>query len=596
MFSLRFRRQLRQEVRRWNHEGLIDSQVYWRLARRYDLDRFSEIERGGWWWMALELGLVLGGAVALLLVVLTWGGWLRSAKVILALVCFLGVNVTGYSLWRWATEGWRTLGQGLLLCGALIWGGAMALLGDLFYQGYSGAEFYWLWALGVVAIALSLGLESMGLLGLALMGVAIGVGASQPGLTGGVALLQQHTPLVLALGGLGLAYGTRSVVIFTITLVAIALDWLRWAPLSDPWVGSLVLLLVPSFLWVYPRRIGAIGAQLPILMGQFRGISRSLSLTVLTLLLYGLSFAWFWPDPVPNLSSRAVAGLPYLDLLIYGGVTAFSWLVRLSRPSRSGLILNDRVVGLLMIVPPMLWLWHYSGHPIAVFGPRAINGLLVILAIGLVHDGLALGRRGGFWSGLWVLGAVILSRLIEVETDFLDKVWVFAGCGLLALVAGLLFERRRLWEDEDPDAIAEAHFDEPEVDPQVDPKPDPQAKPAPKLSRSVSRARPRTGDRSMARSMVLGSKLRTESHHEGHPESPTEISTHDRRSVGSRATEGDRSELTDALLADALLADAIAVDGLEASLASPLGHPVGQAETEDQTVIQSGRIALGERP
>jgi uncharacterized membrane protein len=572
MFSLRFRRQLRQEVRRWNHEGLIDSQVYWRLARRYDLDRFSEIERGGWQLMALELALVLGGALALLGVVLTWGGWLRSAKVLLALVCFLGVNVTGYSLWRWASEGWRTLGQGLLLCGALIWGGAMALLGDLFYQGYSGAEFYWLWALGVGTIALSLGLESLGLLGLALIGVAIGVGASQPGLTGGVALLQQHTPLVLALAGLGLAYGTRSVVIFSLTLVAIALDWLRWAPWSDPWVGSLVLLLVPSFLWVYPRRIGSIGSQLPILMGQFRGISRTLSLTILAMLLYGLSFAWFWPDPVPNLSSRAVAGLPYLDLVVYGGVTAFSWLVRLSRPSRSGLILNDRVMAVLVSLPPLLWLWHYSGHPIAVLGPRVINGLLVILAIGLVHDGLTLGRRGGFWSGLLLIGTVILSRLIEVETDFLDKVWVFAGCGLLALVAGLLFERRRLWLDEDPDAIADADRDEP------GPQPGPQPGPAPREIAPMASPKPA---RSMARSMVLESNLRsTEAHPEGHPEFQTYP---DRRSIWSLATEGDRSEL----------ADAIAVEDGEGS---PLGQPLGQPGPEDQTILQSGRIALGERP
>ncbi len=586
MFSSRFRRQLRQEVRRWNHEGLIDSQVYWRLARRYDLDRFSEIERSGGLILALELALVLGGAVALLLVVLTWGGWLRSAKVMLALVCFLGVNVTGYSLWRWASEGWRTLGQGLLLCGALIWGGAMALLGDLFYQGYSGAEFYWLWALGVVAIALSLGLESMGLLGLGLIGVAIGVGATQPNLSDGLALLQQHTPLVLALAGLGLAYGTRSVVIFSLTLVAIAFDWLRWAPLSDPWLGSLLLLLVPSFLWVYPRRIGRIGAQLPILMGQFRAISRSLSLAVLTLLLYGLSFAWFWPDPVPNLSSRAVAGLPYFDLLVYGGVTAFSWIVRLSRPSRSGLILNDRVVGLLVSLPPLLWLWHYSGHPIAVIGPRVINGLLVILAIGLVHDGLTLGRRGGFWSGLLLIGTVILSRLIEVETDFLDKVWVFAGCGLLALVAGLLFERRRLWEDADPDAIADGTGDEPEPDPRPQPGQG-QRETAPQTAPQTV---PQTA-RSMARSMVLESNLRsTEAHPESYPEFhryPKMNDQADRRSMGSLAPEGDRGDE---------LADAIASDDLENSLLKPLVQtPSTKPGAEESTLSQPGRIALGER-
>jgi hypothetical protein len=410
--------------------------------------------------------------------------------------------------------------------------------------------------------------------------------------------LQAHTPLVLAFTGLGLAYGTRSVVIFSVTLVAIALDWLRWAPLSDPWLGSLVLLLVPSFLWVYPRRIGSIGAQLPILMGQFRGVSRSLSLTVLTLLLYGLSFAWFWPDPVPNLSSRAVAGLPYLDLLIYGGVTAFSWIVRLSRPSRSGLILNDRVVGLLASLPPLLWLWHYSGHPIAVFGPRVINGLLVMLAIGLVHDGIALGRRGGFWSGLLVLGTVILSRLIEVETDVLDKVWLFAGCGLLALVAGLLFERRRLWEDEDPDGIDRAALFDATLDAPAVEQP-PQPKKTPSLAspqvRSRSRSKPRSGARSgpraTARSTVVGSKLRETD------AGPIEGATDDRRSIGSRATQGDRAESADARLADARLvdsrlADAIAVDGLEGNLSAPIGQP----DAEDQTVIQSGRIALGERP
>lgn len=451
MFSLRFRRQLRQEVRRWNHEGLIDSQIYWRLTRRYDLDRFSEIERGGWQQTALELLLVLVGAVALVAVVMSWGAWLRSAKVLLALVCFLGVNISGYALWRWGTEGWRTLGQGLLLCGALIWGGAMAMLAELFYQGYGGAEFYWLWSLGVGAVSLALGLESLGLLGLALMGVAIGVGATQPGLSGGVALLQQHTPMALAIGGLGLAYGTRSTVIFVLTLGAISLDWLRWVPVSDPWMGSLLLLLVPGFLWSYPRRIGPIGEQLPILMGQFQRISQGLSLGLLSLLLYALSFAWFWPDPVPNFSSRVVAGLPYLDLLLFAGVTALLWLVRLCRPGRSGLLLNDRLVVVLIGLPPLLWLWHYVGQPITAIAPWVINGLLVILAIGLLHDGVVLGRRAGFWGGIVLGGAVLLSRLIEIETDFLVTVWIFAGCGLLALVAGIWFERRQLWEEQAED-------------------------------------------------------------------------------------------------------------------------------------------------
>jgi hypothetical protein len=111
----------------------------------------------------------------------------------------------------------------------------------------------------------------------------------------------------------------------------------------------------------------------------------------------------------------------------------------------------------------------------------------------------------------------------------------------------------------------------------------------------------------MARSRVLGSKLRTDIHHESRAEGASQ----DRRSAGSRPLEGERSELADAMLADAMLADGLAdaiavdgLDGLEANLSSPIGQsvgqsvgqPIGQSETEDQTVIQSGRIALGERP
>jgi hypothetical protein len=88
--------------------------------------------------------------------------------------------------------------------------------------------------------------------------------------------------------------------------------------------------------------------------------------------------------------------------------------------------------------------------------------------------------------------------------------------------------------------------------------------------------------------MVLGSTLRTEAH----PEAPIEGPIDDRRLIWSRATQGDRSEV-DARLVDARLADAIAVDGLEGNLSAPIGSP---ADADDQTVIQSGRVALGERP
>jgi hypothetical protein len=165
-------------------------------------------------------------------------------------------------------------------------------------------------------------------------------------------------------------------------------------------------------------------------------------------------------------------------------------------------------------------------------------------------------------------------------------------------VAGLLFERRRLWEDEDPDGIDRAALFDATLDAPAVEQP-PQPKKTPSLAspqvRSRSRSKPRSGarsgPRSTARSTVVGSKLRETD------AGPIEGATDDRRSIGSRATQGDRAESADARLADARLvdsrlADAIAVDGLEGNLSAPVGQP----DAEDQTVIQSGRIALGERP
>jgi uncharacterized membrane protein len=141
--SDKFRRQLRQEVEQWHSEGLIDQTVYEQLGDRYKFNDLEASASNRFIIILLGLGSVLLGLGIITFVAANWQAWARELKVTLLLSGFIGINTAGFYLWRRSNAQWqRSLGQALLLLGALAFGANIALMSQLFHQSGQVYQLY----------------------------------------------------------------------------------------------------------------------------------------------------------------------------------------------------------------------------------------------------------------------------------------------------------------------------------------------------------------------------------------------------------------------------------------------------------------------
>jgi uncharacterized membrane protein len=176
----------------------------------------------------MGLGCVLIGMDVLTFVTANWQQLAREWRVMMLLSLFIAVNVAGFYLWREPNGGKQRLGQGLLLLGTLILGGNMGLMGQMFHVRGDSSQLMIAWAIGVLLMAYSLRLTSLGIFAQILMGM----GYWQIYTTGQWAIdradidpnwtyfVYQHMPIAEIVLFLPLAYICRSQAIFTLTGIA----------------------------------------------------------------------------------------------------------------------------------------------------------------------------------------------------------------------------------------------------------------------------------------------------------------------------------------------------------------------------------------
>ncbi len=469
MVSDKFRRQLRQEASQWQTDGLITTIQHQQLAERYEFARLETAARDRFVIILVGLGSILLGLGAITFVAANWQALSRELKVGLLLALFGGVNTAGFYLWKHplgqmaGQERWqRRLGQGLLLLGGLLLGANMALMGQIFHRGGSAYELCLVWGLGVLAMAYSLRLTSLGVLSLLLMGMGYwlgmqeltGVGA-QPGLNE----LMQYMPIVAGVLFIPLAYWCRSRVIFGMGAIAIISSFevgladVGRLFLYPPGIGmAIAFTLPPALLWGYDDRLWGRLFRQPHSSQPFRPLARGLAICWLAVLIYGLSFHWLWSGTAlitrTSLPPQALlsASLPFLPNLIgLAGWTLVEWfeLFRSGTSARSRwrLDLTSGSIFCFLVITAVVTRWHWSVMPIVANATFIFNVLLFLIAAGLVREGLALGQRRLFWFGLVLLVVQIMSRMLEYETGLLLKSLVFLLCGVGVIFIGLWFER-----------------------------------------------------------------------------------------------------------------------------------------------------------
>ena len=100
MSTENFRRQLRAESERWWREGLIDAQLYEQLATRYQFEHIEAATGNRFISILIGLGGILLGLGAITLVAANWQDWSRTLRMVVIFGAFIGVNTTGFYLWR----------------------------------------------------------------------------------------------------------------------------------------------------------------------------------------------------------------------------------------------------------------------------------------------------------------------------------------------------------------------------------------------------------------------------------------------------------------------------------------------------------------
>jgi len=450
VISEKFRRQLRQEAGLWKAEGLIDDGIYRQLGDRYQFDSLEQAASNRFVVILMGLGGILLGLGAITFVAANWQEWPRSLRVILLLGILVGFDAGGFHLWQHPTSGSKQrLGIALLLCGAVCLGANIALMAQMFHIGGSPYGLYVVWGLGVLAMAYSLRLRSLGVLSLLLLafGYWLGVAyALEPGEASWIDFLIRHMAIAASILFVPLAYWCESRIIFVMALLLIipSLTTTMGAiiPIYQlPGLGAaLALILPPAVLWAYDDSL------LPgIDSRRFRSLARSFALWLLGILFFSLSFNGVWDIEASDFED-ILPGSAFLlvDVLIFIALALWEWF-RLARPDRTkqywGVDSVTAAIGGFLAATGLVTFWHISISPIPEIATYIFNILMFLLATGAVRIGLTQGSRAAFWGGMVLLILQIISRLFEYDTELLLKAFVLVLCGIGVIVAGLWFER-----------------------------------------------------------------------------------------------------------------------------------------------------------
>lgn len=457
MTSDKFRHQLRHEAQLWQTEGIIDASQYEQLSQRYQFNTLDATARNSFIAILVGLGSILIGLGIITFVAANWQELSRNSKVLLLLSLFIGVNITGFYLWKHPQESQQRLGHGLLLLGALILGANMGLMGQIFHIDAPFYELLLAWSIGVLAMAYSLRLTSLGILSIILIwlgywgywGSFIGQSSIIPFELSWSSLLGQHTPLVVAVLFIPLAYWCDSGWLFALSAIAIVtsleanIQPFVWGE-SNGWLTSVAFTLPAALLWSYDD---SLWVHVPTRrLTSFQPIAQILALFTLGILLLFASTVDFWRFLAQSDATRSPQNWFLLvDTVIFTGVAIWQWANAIASFKRQPRHRRDKMtiaiavlIGIIAIVP----FWHISVANITPFATFTFNVLLFLFAAGLIRTGLAHGDRRVFWGGMTLLTLRIFYLFVLTATGLLFKSFMFILCGVGIMAVGLWFERR----------------------------------------------------------------------------------------------------------------------------------------------------------
>jgi uncharacterized membrane protein len=458
MSSEKFRRQLQQESQLWLEEGLIDEEIYQQLAQRYQFNLIISTASDRFVVILLVLGSILLGLGVITFIAANWQQWSKLVKTIFLLLLLITSNCLGFYFWRQPAKMNKTnnspqrLGQGLLWFGALLLGANLANLAQIFHLSANDSRLYLLWGIGVLAMAYGLRLTSLGILSLILCDIGYWWGVldltwwSQPTLDEWTI---QHFFIVSLLFLLPLAYWCNSRALFVLScLMAIPAliitgNMFFTAFSTQPISLAITPALAIAFLWGYDDTL------LPSIHSyQFKPLARSLAVWLLGIVFFCFSFRVIWLESVNSAANFAqISSLTWwlaIDLILATIWTIREWINLFKNYQANHhdyLDFSTIVITGFILISLLVIYVHFSIYSLTNFATFIFNLQLFILAIGLIKQGLAQGKRLNFWGGMILLALQILSRTLEYDTGLIFKSLIFILCGIAVIFLGLWFEK-----------------------------------------------------------------------------------------------------------------------------------------------------------
>jgi uncharacterized membrane protein len=435
---LDFRRRLKQEAAFWKENGILEASQLQRLSELYGLDTLPTSSPQNLVGSIVTFGMLLVGLGVLTFVAANWL-WIPSAlQVVLLLAALWGAYGGGYYLWKVKGNS-PILGQGLILLGSLIYGGNIALFGQIFHVDGEIYQLCMLWTVGALAVAYALGSFPSGVLALIVAGIGYLDWANTNYLQRSD-FLAQLIPWGGLLLFLPLAYRMGSRWMFEIVCLAFAGFVLGNSFFgynffsNNTYLPYLVLMFVLA-LWSWV----AVGFAPQSWEWPQRSPLRSLTALGIGLLCYLYSF-WGTAEDLLQESLRQSNWLTFWSsptvilLLATSGLGLFLlWRKReLDRDKQVLIALATVSGGVLATI-----LLHLPVLAIVLL----FNLILIALATYWIANGLQQVSRRDFLVGQGLLAWLILSRFFEYDTGLLVKAAAFIVAGGLLIYFALWFEK-----------------------------------------------------------------------------------------------------------------------------------------------------------
>jgi uncharacterized membrane protein len=459
-----FRRRLRQEANLWEQEGLIDRAVLTQLADRYQFDKLEDEASNRFVTILTGLGCILIGLGVLSFVAANWQYLGKTWRIVLLLSAFVGINTTGYYLWRQTAvsrlgTNQRRFGESFLLLGSLLMGGNIALFAQMFNIGGEVGVLLMGWSIGVLIMAFSLRMASLGVFSLVVMGLGYwnlafnaSALASMPAWT---QILHSHMPIFAVVAFGLLAYRCKSVFVYLLASIA----WLtslqfigvretfnynyNSRPVIDIIGFAITCGFPPLCLWA----TGRLQNLIPATPENFSRWSKRLAVMSAGFTCFLLSLDYFMSSILRfGDSSRNVS---YIfrwqpDQLLFVAIAIMLWIFLWLRRSTLGWTTADTSLLLLgtSITALVILIGSGNAKQIGMFAPGVFFVLLSAITFGCIRAGLLTADRGAFYFGWLLLTLRIFTWFAFTQTDLMLKSLLFVLGGIATIVVGLWFERQ----------------------------------------------------------------------------------------------------------------------------------------------------------